>query len=300
MEEKIPIPESNITWSLKNKTLTISGTGAMPDYGSCGASWNGGSHLIETVIIEEGVTTIGYSAFRQCCLTSVCIPNSVITIESEAFYYCERLTSICIPNSVTTIGAEAFSGCRSLTKFIVKVGNVSYKAMDGVLFAVNQDTLTLIKYPPAKSATPYSIPNAVTTIVKGAFSGCTGLKGIHIPNSVTTIGDYAFQKCTGLKSIRIPNSVTTIGDFVFFVCSNLTRIYIPNSIVAIGYRAFDSCKSLRSISIRATVPPSLDECAFTFRLNTSTILIKVPHQSVEAYRTVKGWSRFKRIVGSDG
>ena len=321
MEEKIPIPNSNLTWSLKNKTLTISGTGAMPDYIAYYLyPWRG--FTAKTVIIEEGVTTIGLNAFGFANMTRVHIPNSVTKIGADAFAFCPDLTSIYIPSSVTEIGADAFFCCRSLTKFTVKTGNVSYKAIDGVLFAINQDTLTLIKYPCAKSAAPYSIPNTVTTIIKGAFSDCEDLKGINIPNSVTTIGDYAFQKCTGLKNVRIPNSVTTIGNYVFFDCSNLKRIHIPNSVttigncaffdcsslkrihipnsvVAIGDGAFNNCKMLSSISISAIKPPVLDKSTFSVKLYTLRILVRVPHQSVEAYKTAKVWSKFKKIVGCD-
>ena len=80
-----------------------------------------------------------------------------------------------------------------------------------------------IAYPiPGGKAGIYTIPNSVTSIGDGAFSGCTSLTSVTIPNSVTSIGHWAFYGCTGLTSVTIPNSVTNIGDWAFIGCTSLT------------------------------------------------------------------------------
>ncbi|MDR3094952.1 MAG: leucine-rich repeat domain-containing protein, partial [Bacteroidales bacterium] len=96
----------NVTATLSDGTLTISGTGAMQNwYGAAPAPWYNDRTAITSVVIEDGVTTIGYYAFYWCTgLTSVNIPNSVASIGNYAFEYCTRLTSVSIPNSVTSIG----------------------------------------------------------------------------------------------------------------------------------------------------------------------------------------------------
>ena len=152
------------------------------------------------------VTSIGDDAFMFCeGLTSVTIPNSVMSIEKCAFYGCYGLTSIAIPNSVTSIGSYAFCGCSGLTSV--------------------------------------TIGNSVTSIGESAFDGCSGLTSVTIPNSVTSIGNYAFHGCFTLTSITIGNSVTSIGDGAFDGVDLTTVVsLIENPFVIVGksssYRAF--------------------------------------------------------------
>ena len=84
------------------------------------------------------------------------------------------------------------------------------------------------------------IPNGVTEIGSGAFSGCSSLTNIDIPNGVTEIGYGAFRGCSSLTSIDIPNGVTVIEESAFYGCSSLTNIDIPNSVTEIGFGSFDS------------------------------------------------------------
>jgi len=183
---------SNVTCTYVESTgtLTISGTGDMYAYSYASDwPWHTYRSSIKKVVINNGVTSIGYEAFIDCSgLTSVTIPNSVTSIGSGAFSGCYGLTSVTIPNSVTSIGLGAFSYCEGLTSV--------------------------------------TIPNSVTSIGSSAFSYCTGLTSITIPNSVTSIGDWAFSGCYGLTSVTIPNSVTSIGDFAFAGCTGLTSMTV--------------------------------------------------------------------------
>ena len=103
--------DDGLTWTLDaDGTLTISGTGAMMDI----PAFNNSN--IKKVVIQEGVTSIGMSAFNDCdSLTSITIPESVTSIGNYAFESCGKLASITIPKSVTSIGAYAFSGTPWLT-----------------------------------------------------------------------------------------------------------------------------------------------------------------------------------------
>ena len=130
------------------------------------------------VVIPEGVTNIGASAFSGCSsLASVVIPEGVTSIGDEAFYYCQSLTSVVIPEGVTSIGGEAFKYCSSLTSVV--------------------------------------IPKGVKSIGNWAFSGCSSLASVVIPEGVTSIGGGAFWDCSSLTSIVIPEGVTSIGVWTF-------------------------------------------------------------------------------------
>ena len=201
----------NLTWTLDDGTLTISGHGKMDDYGLLKKlPWYNESYSIKEVIINNGVTSIGDEAFSGChSLTSITIPDSVTAIGMNVFSDCKSLTSVMIPDSVTTIGWWAFEGCTSLINVI--------------------------------------IPNSVTTIGWWAFEGCHSLTSVIIPDSVTTIGWQAFSGCHSLTSITIPDSVTTIGWQAFCDCKSLTSVIIPDSVTTIGWQAFCDCKSLKEI-----------------------------------------------------
>jgi hypothetical protein len=121
-----------LTWNLNNGTLTISGEGAMPDYGGGESPWYKYRLSVNTVVVETGVTSIGNMAFFNCQnLTSVTISNGVTSIGDYAFSSCEKLTLITIPNSVMSIGEEAFYGCWSISsitipKSVTSIGNSAF------------------------------------------------------------------------------------------------------------------------------------------------------------------------------
>ncbi len=194
----------NVSWSLKDGVLTISGTGKMNDYVSKSSPFYDRND-IKSVEIKSGVTSIGNWAFTDCRgLTKITIPSSVTSIGNDAFGGCTILTSVKIPSSVTSIGAEAFVYCSSL-----------------------------------KSIT---IPSSIKSIVDWTFEQCTSLTSVTIQKGVTSIGYEAFKNCTSLTSVTIPNSVTSIGDLAFGDCLMLSSVTIPKSVTSIGEYAigFDS------------------------------------------------------------
>ena len=106
------IDGDNLTWTLTDDgTLTISGTGEMGSYGTTGP-WCPYSDNIKTVLIEQGVTNIGYMAFDGCSnMATITIPESVTSIGEQAFRACISLTSVTLPEGVTSIGMETFCYC---------------------------------------------------------------------------------------------------------------------------------------------------------------------------------------------
>ena len=184
--------EDNLTWTLTaDGTLTISGTGAMKEYGAGSSPAAQKKDSVKKVVIEDGITNIVDFAFFDCTvLESIEIPGSVASIGNFAFCSCIRLTDITIPGSVTSIGDYAFFECSSLT---------------GI-----------------------TIPSSVTSIGNNVFRDCSSLTSITIPESVTSIGNYAFKYCSSLTDITIPGSVTIIGTYAFSGCTALTEVLLEN------------------------------------------------------------------------
>ena len=269
-----------------------------------------GSIIIPASVTYNGssysVTSIAYEAFKGCSsLTSVTIPNSVTSIEQGAFTDCRGLTSVTIPNSVTSIGNWPFDGCSGLTSIVVESGNTVYDSRNNCNAIIKTTSNTLIA-----GCKNTIIPNSVTSIGPGAFSGCSGLTSVTIYNTVTSIGNYAFKGCSGLTSIVvesgnpvydsrnncnaiikttsnvlisgckntiIPNSVTSIGLAAFNNHTGLTEVTIPNSVTSIAYEAFAGCSGLTSVTIPNSVT-SISGSAFRdcSGLTSVTVLNETP------------------------
>ena len=113
----------HLTWTLNDGVLTISGTGAMWDYDSEDPTWTPYIASIQSVVIENGVTSIGSYAFDGCdAMTTVDIPNSMTLVDVAAFARCKALTSVTIPDKVTSIGSWAFQDCLALTTVVIGSG----------------------------------------------------------------------------------------------------------------------------------------------------------------------------------
>jgi len=136
--------DGNISWELvADGTFTVSGSGAMTDHTSSSVPWNGLKTHIVTVVIEEGVTTIGEESFSMCTnLTSVTIGKDVESINDGAFYNCTNLPSITIPQKVNSIGTASFATCTSLTEITVE--SSTPPTVDGYTFdSVDLNDVTL-------------------------------------------------------------------------------------------------------------------------------------------------------------
>ncbi len=261
----------NLTWTLDAAgMLTVSGTGAMEDYRYYRIPWYQSRDSIKTVVIENGVTTIGDCAFEGCSsLSSITLPEGVTAIGRSAFAYCTSLSSITIPESVTAVGEYAFSRCESLKDVSItdldawcridfansaatpmcNGGNLLLNGQKLVSVTVPEDAVKAYSFYGFKDLIQVTLPAGVTAIGDGAFWNCTSLSSIKLPDGIAVIGSNAFEGCTSLTGIEIPEGVTTIGDAAFYGCTSLTSITIPEGVTAIGGAAFSYCTSLSSINI---------------------------------------------------
>lgn len=239
----------NLRWECDwDGTLTIYGEGKMEDYRPSityigetrdRAPWNELWWVdIDTIVIEEGVTSIGSGMGIGVDLISIDIPDSVTSIGECAFQNEFSLKSIDIPDSVTEIGACAFEYCKQLktVRLPENLEEIGFGAFRGC---------TSLNY--------IEIPSEMTTIGENAFSGCTGLTSVVIPEGVSSIGARAFSGCTRLKEIKLPKSLREIHESAF-AGTGLVEIEIPGGTGVIGKFAFSNCTSLKKITFLGVAP----------------------------------------------
>lgn len=231
------------------------------------------NNLITKVILPDTVTVIRDSAFNACSMQEIVLSQNLETIERYAFNNCHSLTAIDLPDTLTSIGDRAFQECMSLKeitipKNVTEIGNLVFNGwsaleaiyvddeneyfqdIEGVLF--DKEGTTLLKYPPEKAGTTYTIPQGVTTVDEIAFEFCS-LQEISIPDSVTELKNSAFYACSSLTKINLPESLTDIQYRTFSWCSSLPEIEIPENVKTIDNFAFENCQALK----KAVVPESV-------------------------------------------
>ena len=207
---------------------------------------------LTSVTIPQSVSYIGGNAFTGCKeLRAVTIPDKITEICESTFSDCVQLSSVVIPAGVTSIGNYAFYGCENLKsitipKGVSSIGTCVFSGTSIPNPVLIDDGKALCYVPTQYMA--YDIPNSVTQIVGGAFSGCA-LRSIVIPFGINSIGDYAFSGCDELKNVTVPDSVTSIGEGAFSYCESLEEIVLSKKIISIEDKTFMDCMSLMDIEI---------------------------------------------------
>ncbi len=203
----------NLTWKVENETLTISGTGGMSDFRTdesvqkpylrytlpgTTAPWDG--LKFRSLVVEEGVTSIGANAFNcHAELITVSLPDSLKSIGAYAFSYCENLTDFLFPKGIERIGESAFGDCRGLKRII--------------------------------------LPEALTDIEYGAFQCCNAVEKIILSDNVKFIAESAFAFCMNLKEINLPASLDRIDAGAFASCESLEKVIVEKDSYAEKYCA---------------------------------------------------------------
>ena len=232
---------------LDGKTLTISGTGAMPDFdfpnGNLAPWWNykalgmikagiGGLNLngikidpigdLKKIVIKDGVTNVSnYALFFLPAATQITLPESVTSIGRYGIALCAKLKGISLPKAVTAIGDFGLAG---------------------------------------NSFTAVSLPDGLQALGRGAFDACASLSGMTLPAAITAVPDKCFNDCTKLLTVDYKGEVTAIGERAFEGCKSLTKAPIPAAVTALGVSAFNGCVALTDVTLPAGVTAVPDAC----------------------------------------
>ena len=264
---------------LGGQTLTISGTGAMPDFdfpnGNLAPWWNyealgmltsfGNFKLegeLKKVVIKDGVTNVSnYALFFLPAAMQVTLPDSVTSIGRYGIAMCSKLTGLSIPKGVTGIGDFGLAG-NGLTAVTLPDGlqSLGRGAFDSCASLTNTTLPTAITAVPGKCFADCTkllnvkYAGTVTAIGDLAFESCKALTAAPIPETVTAIGASAFTGCTALTDVTIPAGVSTIPEDCFRGCTALADIDLPGTVTHVGYNAFTGCAALKDVRCYGAAP----------------------------------------------
>ena len=270
------------TGVLSGKTLTISGTGVMPDFnfpeGNLAPWWNyealgmltsfGNFKLegeLKKVVIKDGVTNVGsYALFCLPAATQVTLPDSVTRIGRYGIAMCSKLTGMSIPKGVTEIGDFGLAG-DGLTAVTLPDGlqSLGRGAFDTCISLTNTTLPAAITAVPGKCFADCTklltadYKGEVTTIGEHAFEGCKSLVTAPIPATVTELGASAFNGCVALTDVTLPAGVTAIPDACFQGCTALKDMKLPGTVTSVGHNAFTGCTALKDVRCYGA-PPTVE------------------------------------------
>ncbi|MBR5147138.1 MAG: leucine-rich repeat domain-containing protein [Bacteroidales bacterium] len=183
--------------------------------------------------------------------------------------------------TVTSVPAQGFAYCYSTRKF--ELPSTLTHIGDQAFYYCNL-------------ATEIAIPENVVSIGHKAFYGCAITEAV-IPSGVTKLNNSVFELCKELTHVEIPNTVTSIGMMTFKTCTGLTEIDLPESLNTISDYAFSECSNLALVRCFATVPPTGNKI---FYRTPEDMIIRVPAESLEAYRSTEPWSKYDiRKIGAE-
>lgn len=272
---------------LSRTSITSLPVRAMAFYGDMGLTDN---TILKTVILPEGLTAIGNSAFAMCknlremnmpksvrtfgrwmfegcsSLEEVKIPEGVSELPASAFYG-SGIKKVTIPSSVTMIGGWAFNLCNNLTSITIPASVTSLgesvlrecASLESAEILANVDVLQNNFFMASSKLRSVKLSTSINTLNGNAFAN-TGLTEYTIPSHISSIKEGAFCENSKLHTVTLPAGVQTEWN-VFYECKNLKNVTIPEGITELGAEMFRGCIALQSIELPSTIT-SIHDRAF--------------------------------------
>lgn len=273
---------------------------------------------LKKVTIPDSVTWISHNqgAFEDCKNLEEVIFEGTSKIDEiyGTFRGCSSLKSVHIPASATEFKNAPFEGCNLESVYydgtfedwckidfeydfhspMPYTERFYYKKENGyeeLIDAVIPETITQINagvFSGYKALRSVTFHEGVTALAKYAFKDCENLSSIVLPSQLRFIGEQAFNGCKSLYSINIPENVSEIADYTFYCCTSLTSIVIPERVTAIGNSAFSGCSNLTSVVIGKNVS-TIGSWAFSGCSKLTSVEFKNP----------EGWKRDGTAILAD-
>lgn len=198
--------------------------------------------------------TVGNEAFIRCeQITTLVLPENVVSVGRAAFEYCKNLTTLTLSAKLERFDGAMVASCKKLANIYVGKDNsgVNYSSLDGVLF--NADKTEIVMYPGAHEATEFTVPDTVKVIGANTFANNEVLEKVTLPEGLVEIGANAFLSCSALGKVNIPSTVTVIGEGAFNNCTKLVTVTFAagDQMLVIANKAFQQTYSLLSIELPA-------------------------------------------------
>ncbi len=216
-----------LSWAVEDGVLTISGNGEMANYLQGQSPWYDFRSEVTTIVVEDGVTSIGLWAFSGFDrVAHVRLPDSLTEVGAYAFCQCRSLEYVAFPVRLVRINAGAFMDCSALTGFRL------YSQVTSI------DNHAFCR---CSSLTSVTLPNSVTQLGSSAFSGCSSLTAIILPNGLEELKTETFSNCSSLSTVTFPTCLSVIGPRAFSSCYSLTSVHLPINLNRINHYAFQNC-----------------------------------------------------------
>lgn len=253
--------------------------------------------LVELDLSDLDWRAIPNNQFREKTnLKRVLLPNNLISIGDNAFYYCQMLQPMTFPSTLQSIGSYAFQRTYNIGDVMLPEGLTSMGN-----YAFYESRLTSVTFPSTLKTINYEAFyncdylkdvtfNGQTSIGDAVFHDCDALVSVKFPETLQSIGSSAFSYSERLKNIEFNEGLTSIGDDCFYNCDAIESVTLPSSLQTLnGYDAFRDCNNLIKVTCKAIVPPYTNNGNITGK---SGLDLYVPQLSLNVYKQTSGWDKF--------
>ncbi|OAV75413.1 hypothetical protein Barb7_00973 [Bacteroidales bacterium Barb7] len=210
---------------------------------------------LESIVLHEGLISIGDAAFRNCQIKILDIPNSVETMGTDCFADCTKLELVRLSNKLKALPDSAFYNCTLLKSIdiptsVKSIGNNCFQSCPLNFIGFSEGLKTIGEA--AFSGCPVielEIPGSVEIVRTECFAACTKLESVKLLSNVAVLSDRVFRNCSSLETVILSEGLKIFGAGIFEYCTKLESIKLPSSLTILPEKAFSNCTSLKSIDL---------------------------------------------------